>query len=130
MHDQFQAFVALFYAIDRLYEKNPCDTTALCAGELDPFLFNSIGSADPAHYIEFCAAYAMRFGEGTASPSECYAFAQEFVASLSDAFHAMYPEDATISDLFASHIDYETWLGLWEAAGHAAAKRQAELKGA
>ena len=127
MHDQFRAYIALFYAIDRLYEIDPSDTTALCAGELDPFLFKTLGSADPAHYAGFSAEYARRFGEGKATPNECFSLAQEFAASLSDVFHAMYPDDVTISDLFAENVNYEAWLGFWRIAGEAADKRLAEL---
>ena len=127
MHDQFRAYVTLFYAIDSLYEIDTSDTTALCAGELDPFLFKTLGSADPAHYVEFCAEYARRFGEGKATPYDCFSLAQEFVASLSDEFHAMYADDDTIADLFARHVDLETWLELWGIAGETAEKWLQEL---
>jgi len=90
IYDQFRAYVALFYAIDSLYEIDPSDTNALCAGELDPFLFKTLGSADPARYVEFCSEYARRFGESKATPYDCFSFAQEFVASLSDEFHDLW----------------------------------------
>lgn len=130
MDIRFRAFIALFYAMDKLYELYPCDTTALCAGELDPFLFNTVGSADPAYYLEFCEAYAQRFNGTNVSPSECYAFAQEFAATLSDAFHAMYPDDPAITDLFAKYIDDEMWLALWAKASNVTDRRLADTANA
>ena len=129
MDNQFRAFVALYYAIDRLYEAEPSDTTALCASELDPFLFKALGSADPAHYAKFCDTYTKRFGESVSevAPNESYSLAKEFIAHLSAVFHAMYPDDATISDLFAKHINYGTWLELWEIASDVVSNRLTDL---
>ena len=127
MDTSFQAFVALFYAVDHLYDKCPCDTTGLCAGELNPFLWKAIGSADPAHYIEFKQDYDARFSDKQPSAKESYAFLQEYVAKLSEMFNTMFPEDETLANLFKRYMDEETWAAIWALANEAAAKRIKEL---
>lgn len=127
MGNQFQTFIALFYSIDYLYEKCPCDTTALCAGELDPFLFRVIGSADPAHYSEFCEAFTKRFANGHVGIEDAFSFAKEYANKLSKMFKAMFPEDETIASLFEKHIDERVWSDIWSRAENAAEQRLAEL---
>lgn len=127
MDNKFQAFIALFYAIDRLYDERPSDTLGLCAGGLNPFLWDAIGSADPAHFIEFGQEFDTRFPDGVATEADAFAFAREYADKLSATFHAMFPSDETIAALFDKHIDGETWGKLWESAGKAAARRMDKL---
>ena len=127
MNNQFQAFIALFYSIDHLYEKHPCDTTALCASELDPFLFRAIGSADPAHYSEFSEAFEKRFPDGYANMEEAFVFVKEYADGLSRMFQTMYPEDETIANLFEEYVDETIWPDIWSKAENAAEQRLEEL---
>ena len=127
MNASFKAFIALFFAIDYLYDQHPCDTTGLCAGELNPFLWKAVGSADPAHYLEFKQEYATRFPEKTPSETEGFEFVREYAARLSSTFHGMFPSDETIVSLFDRHIDQKAWAAIWERAGVSAAKRLEEL---
>lgn len=126
MKSQYQSFIALFYSIDELYQHDKSDSVAQCAGELNPFLWAGIGSGDPAHFIEFRNAYEEQFGDKNISPDEGFAFAREYVSTLSEMFHAAHPDDEPIADLFAKHIDRELWLELWGKAEIAADQRLEE----
>lgn len=123
MKKQYQAFIALYFAIDHLYEKEPCDTTALCASELDPFLWDDIGSADPAHFVEFCEYYNVKASSKNLTAKEGFELIKEYTEKLSATFNEMYPDDKTLSSLFNKHISKDVWGEIWEQATKVATER-------
>lgn len=52
--NKFELFTMIFYAIDLYYDNNPSDLLGRFLSGMNPFLFEDIGSADPAVYSEFC----------------------------------------------------------------------------
>ena len=48
-----RAFLATFYALDEMYQKYPSSSLAVICGDMDPFLFVGLKSADPASYEDF-----------------------------------------------------------------------------
>ena len=48
-----KAFLATYYALDKMYEKYPSVSLVILVGDMCPFTFADLKSADPAAYHDF-----------------------------------------------------------------------------
>lgn len=48
-----KAFLATYYALDKMYKKYPSDSLVILVGDMCPFTFADLKSADPAAYHDF-----------------------------------------------------------------------------
>ena len=52
--NEFELFTMMYFWIDNYYSDTTDDRINNLIGEMNPFLWEDIGSADPAYYAEFC----------------------------------------------------------------------------
>ncbi len=52
--NEFELYTMMFFWIDNYYADSTDDRINNLIGEMNPFLWQDIGSADPAYYDEFC----------------------------------------------------------------------------
>ena len=52
--NEFELFTMIYFWIDNYYSDTTDDRINNLIGEMNPFLWEDIGSADPAYYAEFC----------------------------------------------------------------------------
>ncbi|MFN2937979.1 hypothetical protein ACKX2D_02935 [Lachnospiraceae bacterium YH-ros2226] len=52
--NEFELYTMMFFWIDNYYADSTDDRINNLIGEMNPFLWQDIGSADPANYDEFC----------------------------------------------------------------------------
>ena len=76
----YKPFVYMFYALDAVYDEEPCEELGNYLSGLNPFWFDDEGSADPAEYEEFKEAYVNHFGNKEAATLEIYEFCKEYLS--------------------------------------------------
>ena len=52
--NKFELFSLIFFYLDTQWEENKDEVLGEYLGDMNPFLFKDIGSADPAVYSDFC----------------------------------------------------------------------------
>lgn len=73
----YETFVMLFYSLDAIYDESPNESLGNYLSGLNPFLFENIGSADPAEYDEFESEFSKVFPTGSAKPERAYEFCKK-----------------------------------------------------
>ncbi len=74
---QFELFCMVFYVLDAAYDQDPDEDLRKYLSDANPFLFEDIGSADPATYADFCSVVP-----NTISKEESYTIASQYVEKL------------------------------------------------
>lgn len=90
MIDSYTAFVAMYYALDAAWDDGAkTDELRSYLSEINPFIWKSKGSADPAHCIELKEAYESKLGEA-ASNQEAYYFVEEYLRRVNPEFASLF----------------------------------------
>ena len=74
---QFELFCMIFYVLDAAYDQDKDEDLRNYLSNANPFLFEDIGSADPATYAEFCADVP-----NTISREKSYSIASQYIKKL------------------------------------------------
>lgn len=74
------------------------------------YLFKGKGSADPAIWSEFSAAFAERYNNDDASIEEAYRFAADYLEGISDEYSKVYPGDKRLVDAFREIVPLSRWV--------------------
>lgn len=115
MADAYSTYVNLFLALDALWDECHDDTLAGYLSEANPFLFKDGGSADPAIWSEFSAAFSERFPLGEASLKDAHDFVFKYLESLSDEYSDAYRGDLRLSDAFLEIAPIQRWADVFES---------------
>lgn len=75
----YDVFILMFDALDTIYDEEPNDSLGNYLSGLNPFLFEGRGSADPAEYDEFKAAYMKFFEEKEPTAEKTFSFCKEYL---------------------------------------------------
>ena len=73
----FELFCLIFYALDSNYTINSNEEIQQFLSDANPFLFEDIGSADPAVFEEFCSFIKLPI-----TPADSYSIAQKYIEHL------------------------------------------------
>lgn len=74
---QFELFCMIFYVLDAAYDQGRDEDLRIYLSNANPFLFEDIGSADPATYSEFCSVVP-----NSISRDESYSIASQYIKKL------------------------------------------------
>ena len=74
---QFELFCMIFYVLDAAYDQEENEDLRKYLSNANPFLFEDIGSADPATYADFCASVP-----DSISKEESYSIALKYIKML------------------------------------------------
>ena len=93
--NQFELFCLIFFYLDTQWEETKDEGLGDYLGDMNPFLFKDIGSADPAVYSDFCKIITEPI-----TVENSLALAKKYIASLNDE---------TVAAAFAT-LDPQEWL--------------------
>lgn len=114
MTDAYSTFVNMFMALDALWDECRDDTLAGYLSEANPFLFKGKGSADPAIWAEFSAAFAKCFPDSEVSLVGAHEFVIGYLEDISDAYSKAYPGSKRLADAFQEIAPLERWVEAFE----------------
>ena len=114
MTDAYSTFVNMFMALDALWDECHDNTLAGYLSEANPFLFKGKGSADPAIWAEFSAAFSKRFPDNEASLEDAHDFVIGYLEGISKEYSKAYPGDKHLADAFLEIASAERWVGAFE----------------
>lgn len=80
MLDCFTTYKLLFYALDSIWEKDKDEMLGQYLSEMNPFLFNEEGSADPSIYNSFKKTFNSKYNT-TCTIKEGYILSIEFLST-------------------------------------------------
>ncbi len=108
--DAYSTFVNMYLALDASWDECHDETLRGYLSEADPYLFKGKGSADPAAWAEFSAAYAERFPGDVADLEDAHGFTAEYLEKISDKYSKVYPGKKRLVDAFLEIAPLERWL--------------------
>ena len=77
--DVYTIFKLMYFALDSKKKKNKDDDLGQYLSEMNPFLWNDEGSADPAMYSKFKAKFQENFNSNECSVEDSYNFTKSFL---------------------------------------------------
>ena len=77
--DVYTIFKLMYFALDSKWEKNKDDDLGQYLSEMNPFLWNDEGSADPAMYSKFKAKFQENFNSNECSVEDSYNYTKSFL---------------------------------------------------
>jgi hypothetical protein len=80
----YDVFINFFYALDYIFDIIESKELGDYLSGANPFLFEGIGSADPAIYDEFEKAYVSEFGTSTINSEKAYNWLISYVDKLNN----------------------------------------------
>lgn len=89
-------FIAMYRALDCLYEEAPCEEMRDYLSDANPYIFKDRESADPAIGAEFADLWTKLHYPEDVSANEAYAFVKEYLRS-STAFATAF-EDISFAE--------------------------------
>lgn len=81
----YETFEMMFYSPDTMYDESTMkiQTKVLdYLSGLNPFLFEGVGSVDPAEYDKFKSAFSKVFPTDLAEPKKAYEFCKEYLKKV------------------------------------------------
>ena len=94
--NEFELYTIMFFWIDCYYDNTTDDRINNVISEMNPFLWQDIGSADPAYYDDFC-----RYIKGkTITLDNSFELAKDFIKTI---------DYVDITEAFEKP-DYDKWL--------------------
>lgn len=93
--NKFELFSLIFFYLDTQWEENKDEVLGEYLGDMNPFLFKDIGSADPAVYSDFCKVIAEQI-----TVENSLELAKKYIESL---------DNETVATAFGT-IDPQEWL--------------------
>lgn len=100
--NRWDIFVMTFFYLDAYWDDHQTEELGNICSSMNPFLFEGIGSADPAVWVEFCDVYEER----NYSIEDGYVIAKQYVATLNseEAIKAM--KDSSLEEWKEIYNDY------------------------
>lgn len=95
-------FVMIFFYLDAYWDEHQTDELGDICSSMNPFLFEGIGSADPAIWSEFCDEYE----DKEYSLEESYEIAKKYVATLNSEEAVKAMEDSSLGEWKEDYKDY------------------------
>lgn len=112
--DAYSTFVNMFLALDALWDECHDDTLAGYLSEANPYFFKDKGSADPAIWAEFSAAFSLRFSEGNASLEDAHQMVVGYLEGISDEYSRVYPGNKRLAEAFQEIAPVDRWIQVFE----------------
>jgi len=111
--DAYSTFVNMFLALDALWDDCRDETLGGFLSEANPYLWADKGSADPAIWSEFSAAYEKRFPSDDATLEQAHSFVHSYLEGISDEYSKVYPGHRHLSDAFLEIAPLDKWLSAY-----------------
>lgn len=105
----YQAFVAMYQALDAAYDEDHNKKVLAFISDANPNIWKGRTSGDPAVFAEFADGFAARFPGGKAQPKDAMAFVRIYLTGQNDEY------DWEEGDLVAA-FDSVVTSDLWEQA--------------
>lgn len=112
--DAYSTFVNMFMALDAYWDESGDETLGGYLSEANPYLFKDRGSADPAVWTEFEAAFLKRFPTGYASVEDAHRFVRDYLAGIGDEYSRAYPGKVRLVDSFLDIAPLDRWSEVFE----------------
>ena len=100
--NRWDIFVMTFFYLDAYWDDHQTEELGNICSSMNPFLFEGIGSADPAIWAEFCDAYEDR----DYTIEEGYEIAKKYVATLESEEATKAMEDSSLEEWKEVYDDY------------------------
>ena len=75
----YAIFKLMYFALDSKWEKDKDEDLGQYLSEMNPFLWNDEGSADPEMYSKFKSKFQEKFNSNECSVEESYNFTKNFL---------------------------------------------------
>ena len=112
--DAYSTFINMFQALDALWDECQDETLAGFLSEASPFTFGGMGSADPAIWAEFSAAFTCRFPEGSASLEDAHQMVVGYLEGISNEYSKVYPGNKRLAEAFQEIAPVDRWIKVFE----------------
>lgn len=100
--NRWDIFVLIFFYLDAYWDDHQTEELGDICSSMNPFLFEGIGSADPAVWVEFCDTYEDR----VYSIEEGYKVAKSYVLTLNNKDAVKAIGDSSLEEWREIYDDY------------------------
>lgn len=85
--------ISLFFELEYVYQNQKVKGEGLAEylSEANPFLWDDVGSADPAIWVEFHQAFDVRFPSGEATDTDSLSFVRDYLAEQGAYYVRVFP---------------------------------------
>ena len=113
MRDAYHTFIALYFELEFVYQSQMVKGEGLAEyiSEANPFLWDDVGSADPAIWIEFQRGFIERFGDAEPDDVESLAFVRDYLEEQSVYYIRVFPggDETPFPELFDRAVSLAEW---------------------